>query len=262
MHPKYEILIGDHSMAARGKRMLQALLAARTHDVVQSNVYTGTTTVLMMYGAGLESRRLALQQHLDGGGRAVIWDLGYWQRDDHMRLAIDGLHPTAAHLALAPPDSSRFQFQLREDADPAGPILLIGLGVKSAALYKVRPMEWERKKARELQERFPGRKIKWRPKGTLYAEIPGTELCRGGTIEEALVGCSLVVCRHSNVGVDACIAGVPVETQDGAALALYKDNPNPTPAQRAEFLRRLGYWNWNPLEAPLIWDWIERALKV
>lgn len=261
MHTGYEVLIGDHAMAARGKRMLEALLKCRTAPrVVRSSVYTGTSRVLMMYGAGLESRRVALEKHLGNGGRAVIWDLGYWERDDHMRLAIDGLHPTAQHLALAPASGSRFTFKLREDADPAGPILLIGLGIKSAALYKVNPMEWERKKAKELQQRFPGRKIKWRPKGTLYAEIQGTELCRGGTIEEALKGCSLVVCRHSNVGVDACIAGVPVETEDGATLALYKGNPNPTAEQRTEFLRRLGYWNWKPSEAPDIWQWIERAV--
>lgn len=263
MHPGYEVLIGDHAMAARGKRMLEALLRCpqQPPNVFRSSVYTGTRKVLMMYGAGLDSRRFALTQHLNKGGRAVIWDLGYWERDDHMRLSIDALHPVAKHLALAPPaPRSRFAFQLREDANPAGPILLIGLGVKSAALYKVNPMEWERRKAKELQQRFPGRTIKWRPKGTLYAEIPGTDLCRGGTIEEALQGCSLVVCRHSNVGVDACIAGVPVETEDGAALALYKGNPTPTVEQRTEFLRQLGWWNWKPEEAPHIWKWIERVL--
>lgn len=261
MHAGYEVLIGDHSMAARGKRILEAMLDTARPNTHRSPYYTGTRRVLMMYGAGLESRRLALEEHLRKGGRAVIWDLGYWDREEHMRLAIDGLHPTAAHLDLAPPaPASRRHHTLRNDADPNGPILLIGLGMKSAALYHVKVMEWERKKAAELRQRFPGRKIKWRPKGTLYAEIPGTQLCRDGSIEEALAGCSLVVCRHSNVGVDACIAGVPVETDDGAARALYHGNPNPSPDQRSEFLRKLGYWNWSPAEAASAWKWIEGAL--
>ena len=37
-----------------------------------------------------------------------------------------------------------------------------------------------------------------------------------GTIADVLNGCSVVVCRHSNVAVDACIAGVPVECEGGA----------------------------------------------
>lgn len=86
--------------------------------------------------------------------------------------------------------------------------------------------------------------------------MPDTVSRWGMPIDEALRGASLVVCRHSNVAVDACVAGIPVECDDGAAAALYRGNPNPTREQRAEFLRRLTFWEWRPDEAAQAWDWI------
>lgn len=255
-----EILIGDAAMSRRGKRMLEAMIAAAP-AAVPTERYTGRYRTLMMYGAGLESRIVALRAHRAAGGRTVIWDLGYWDREDAMRLAIDTLHPTAAQLAMAPAQGCRHPVTLREDADPDGPILLVGLGRKSAALYGLQPMEWERAKLAKLQKRYPGRAIHWRPKkGRGVDLLAGTKPRGGVPIEDALRGCSLVVCRHSNVGVDAAIAGIPVDTEDGAARSLYADGL-PTPAQRAEFLRRLGWWNWRPLEAPLAWEWIAGALN-
>jgi hypothetical protein len=63
-------------------------------------------------------------------------------------------------------------------------------------------------------------------------------------------GCSLVVCRHSNVAIDACIAGVPVECDDGAAFALYRNGPQPDENARREFLGRLAWWNWGGTRPP------------
>ena len=66
----------------------------------------------------------------------------------------------------------------------------------------------ELRKASELQQRFPGRSIIVRQK---RAQVP---------IDQALRGASLVVCHHSNCAVDAIIAGVPFECEDGAAYWL------------------------------------------
>ena len=73
-------------------------------------------------------------------------------------------------------------------------------------------------------------------------------------------GASLVVCSHSNVAVDACIAGIPVDCTDGAALALYKDNQNPTVERRLEFLRSLAWWQWSTREAPQAWEFIKGVI--
>lgn len=260
MRDGFEVLF-DGTMSRRGERMLKALLAKAPVGTLPKKAYSGKVKTIVMYGAGLDCRVKALAKHKAAGGRAVIWDLGYWDRDDAMRLSIDTLHPTANQLAMAPATGNRGELVLREDADPNGPVLLVGLGVKSCALYGLKPMEWESAALRRIQQQFPGRAVLWRPKGKEVTPLPGTKLHHGMTIEEALRGCSLVICRHSNVAVDACVAGVPVETQDGAALALYRDNPAPSRTDRAEFLRRLGWWNWRPNEARQAWAWIQEVLS-
>lgn len=251
-----EILIGDAKMSKRGYHMLSAMLKAAPKGTVASDRYTGAHKLLMMYGAGLPSRHEALEAHRKAGGTVVVWDLGYWDRDDAMRLSIGSLHPTAEQLSMAP-EGCRRQHVLREDADPNGPILLVGLGVKSGLLYGLQTMEWEHGQMFRLRQ--TGKKILWRPKGRQTPKLNGATLCHGMPIEEALKGCSLVVCRHSNVAVDACIAGVPVECEDGAARALYQFGKTPSREQRAEFLRRLGWWNWRPSEAAQAWNWIRKV---
>lgn len=251
-----EVLIGDVKMSQRGTRMLKAMLATAPKGTVATRAYTGRHKLLMMYGAGLPQRHAALEAHKAAGGTAVVWDLGYWDREDAMRLSIGSLHPTAEQLALAP-EGSRRDHTLREDADPSGPILLIGLGVKSGRLYGLQTMQWELAQMPRLKAM--GREILWRPKGKQTSILPGATLRHGMPIEEALKGCSLVVCRHSNVAVDACIAGVPVECEDGAAWTLYRHGSNPNREKRAEFLRRLGWWNWRPTEAAQAWDWIQKV---
>lgn len=256
-----EILIDDGTMSRRGRRMLDAMIAAAPAGSVTSARYAGRRRMLMMYGAGLESRRIALAQHRAAGGRVIVWDLGYWEREEGgMRLSVDSLHPTGGQLALAPAEGARHEVALREDAVETGPIMLVGLGTKSCALYGLQAMEWERAKFRKLHQRFPDRRIVWRPKGKRFQPIAGTRLSRGEPIEDAMRGCSLVVCRHSNVAVDACVAGIPVECEDGAARALYRGNREPTREQRAEFLRRLGWFNWHPGEAADAWQWIEKVV--
>ena len=252
-----EILI-DAPMAQRGKRMLQALADTAPADSLISSSYTGTRRLLVMYGAGLAQRQQAARAHLRRGGRVVMWDLGYWDRDDAMRMSVDGLHPTPAQIAAAPA-AGRRQVALREDADPAGPVLLIGIGPKSAALLGLQFLEWESMVLARLKATMPGRRVLWRPKGRHAVQLQGAKLRHEMNIEEALRGCSLVVCRHSNVAVDACVAGVPVSCEGGAALALYGGNPAPTKEQRAEFLARLSWFNWRPAEAAQAWAWIERA---
>ena len=215
----------------------------------------------MLYGPGSPVRLPIVRGHVERGGRVAMWDLGYWNRETAMRLSVDALHPKPEHLEMAPAGPGRREFQLREDASAGGPVLLIGLGSKSVFAYGIKDtMAWERRQLKHLRQRFPQRTIYWRPKGRKVIPLPGTTLMHSMPIEKALRGCSLVVCRHSNVAVDACVAGVPVECEDGAALALYRDNPAPTAAERAEFLRRLTWWEWDRSEAREAWAWTERVV--
>lgn len=260
MREGWEILADWPSLNAKATRMMRALLEAAPKGAQAVGQYTGTKRLLMLYGPGSPVKLPVVHRHLRQGGRVAMWDLGYWDRGDAMRLSVDALHPTAEQIAMTPVTGRR-EFTLREDADPAGPILLVGLGPKSVYAYDLRPgQEWERAKVRELRARFPRRQIVWRPKGHYAVPLQDLQVRHGMPIEEALRGCSMVVCRHSNVAVDACIAGIPVECEDGAAAALYRGNPAPTPEQRLEFLHRLSWWNWSRLEAGAAWDWIERVV--
>lgn len=246
-------------MANRGKRMMAAMLETAPAGSVASRKYSGKRRLLMMYGAGLDSRKAALTAHLNAGGHVAMWDLAYFERDEAMRLSIDSLHPTKTQLDMAP-DTARYAHDLRMHANPDGPILLVGIGPKSCLLYGLKPLEWENMKLAELRTRFPKREILWRPKGRAATPFSGLRMRHGMPIQEALVGCSLVVCRHSNCAVDAVIAGIPVECEDGAALALYRDNPAPNAVQRSDFLRKLGWWNWKPSEAGQAWEWIWKVV--
>ena len=217
---------------------------------------------LMTYGLGHLGRRPWQEAHKRAGGRVIGWDLGYWHRDVplqfSMRLTIDDDHP---HRLIKPMPGARWQaagIALRDDYDPAGPIVLVGLGRKQRALMKLYGQEWELRTAATLRRRYPGRRIVYRPKRE--------ERLRGfptvdGSIESVLRGASLVVCHHSNVAVDACIAGIPVECQDGAALALYRGNPAPSREQRMAFLQSLAWWQWTPGEAPAAWDFVKEYMK-
>lgn len=258
MHDGAELLI-DPPLSVRGEKFLRAFAACAPDGTKVTSAYKGMRRLLMLYGPGSPRKLPVIKQHLMAGGQVASWDLGYWDRERSMRLAINGLHPTQAQLALAPDEPGRRSFDLREDADPAGPIMLVGLGPKSCFAYGLSPMEWEMWALKDLQARFPGRRIVWRPKGRNGYGLKALELRHGMPIEDGLRGCSLVVCRHSNVAVDACIAGVPVECSDGAAAALYAGSSAPTREQRAEFLRRLSWWEWGRGEAAAAWAWIRKV---
>jgi hypothetical protein len=216
---------------------------------------------MVLYGVGNPDQDLARRRQLERG-RVVHWDAGYFGRgkkNGYMRVAIDGDHPQT-WLDKTPDDPSRWQthnIALREDCDPAGHILLVGLGKKSRSY--LRADNWEARKLAELQRRFPGRRIVYRPKPKHTSPVLGCETDQESPIEKLLRGCALVVCRHSNVAVDGIVAGVPFEAEDGAAMWL-KDKPF-TIENRLSFLHRLCWWQWKPDEAAQAWAFIRGQVK-
>lgn len=240
--------------------MLQALAKRAPIPVVVRNTYVPGPGLLVTYGTGHEVRRPWWQQHVAAGGRCIGLDLGYWDREEPdaaMRVTLDDDHPPQW---IRPEAAARWDARavpLREAAG-AGPALLIGQGVKAVRVRREQPLQWERRQVERL--RALGHAVMYRPKRPTDPVPAGVTVSRHGTIDEALQGVSLVVCRHSNVSVDACLAGVPVACEGGAASALYGSdlcNPTrPTPAQRLEFLRSLAWWNWRPSEARQAWSYL------
>jgi hypothetical protein len=264
---RVEVLLTD-DLAERGRRMLEAMIAAAPaagiEPVVSPKGYRGDCELLMAYGTGHPIRRPYWQRHRRAGRRCIGWDLGYWSRAGDgfsMRATIDDDHPPRL---IRPEPAERWEaagIELREDADPRGPIMLVGMGIKAARLHAGQLLAWETRRLAALRQEFPGRAIIFRPKRPGGPPLRGAALARPGPIEEALRGCSLVVCRHSNVAVDACIAGIPVRCDDGAALALYARGPAPTRDERLGFLRSLAWWQWKPEEAFEAWRYLKGRIQ-
>jgi hypothetical protein len=118
-----------------------------------------------------------------------------------------------------------------------------------------------------IRKAYPNRRVVYRPKPNNEAPLGiDCEQISSGPIEEVLRGAFLVVCRHSNVAVDACIAGIPVVCEGGAASAIYGNDltaPRTVSREdRARFLQRLAWWQWSrsQIQHGEFWLWLEAAL--
>ena len=250
-------ILTDPDMMIRGARMIEALIAASPIPITPSVRYTGTADLLVTYGTGHPLRRQWLQRHRASGRHCIGLDLGYWGADT-MRVTIDTDHPPQW---IQTEDPSRWDsqgIQLRNEFNPKGHAVIVGMGRKSLTVHGLRPLEWE---ARAVNiAKSMGLTPLLKTKRANYAGLPGVATAKG-SMEEALKGAALVICRHSNAAVDACIAGVPVICEDGAALALYRGNPSPSVDQRLEFLRSLAWWNYRIDEAALCWTYLLSRLR-
>lgn len=259
-----EFLHDPSTTNLKGRTMIDALLQScpRPGQCAVTSSYRGDARWLFLYGAGRSDRFEAVRKHLRRGGHSVCIDLGYWDRErGAMRVSVDALHPSEPMLDLAEYLRPRRAFTLRSDARKDGPIMLVGMGQKSNAQFGLDEMQWERGALERIRAEHPRAQVFLRPKKRAVANSLGLPQCVSLPIEEALRGCSLVVCRHSNVAIDACVAGVPVWCDDGAARALYSHSAAPLIEERLHFLRRLSWWNWSPFEAKELWRWLTQVAE-
>jgi hypothetical protein len=240
----------------------EALLLAVEQAVraAGDEIVTDRPEVLILYGVGAAVNDQARREQLARGGRVLHFDLGYFGRQKltgYVRMCLDRDHPQ--HLLDATPnDPERWAahgIKLREDAKANGPIVLVGLGRKSR-IYLGAP-NWERDKLKEIRSRLYGREVIFRPKRAADISLP-IRSDAVTPITALLRGASLVVCRHSNVAVDAAIAGVPFEAEDGAAMWLQAREF--TRENRLDFLRRLAHWQYRPDEAGEAWAFAKRMI--
>lgn len=268
--PSIEVLIcGEESVI--GTATVHAALRGAEEAgwrVTQTKAYRGGSDWLCVFGAGSKLRNDARERQIKAGGKAALWDLGYFSRGkdpakSYVRVSINHFHPWR-ELDRTPNDSSRWDAQgiaLRNDFDPAGHVVVAGMGPKSRVQFSM--YKWEIETLRSAQRRFPGRKILYRPKPQGHRDPTIAWEPRDGMSEIGVVlkGASLAICRHSNIAVDACIAGVPVETVDGAAFWLYSKTTNPDEAQRRDFLHRLSYWQYKLSEMAAAWGFLDRVTR-
>lgn len=263
----------------RGKRILEALqkgAAAAGVDAVTINQYKPNNDVLVIYGMGAADRIHIAADHVAAGGRLITWDVGYWDRKlqdkvRRFRFSIDGFHPPKFIFKTTPRSSNRFRKSGLKIMDgssynPSGPILLAGNGPKSNVIGAA---GWAAAKSSELRKVFPGKQIIYRPKpNNLHDQGVNCDGISMEPTDKAVARASLVVCRHSNLAVDACRLGIPVVCDDGAAASIYpqrlEDYKNQPDLQtRKDFIYRLAWWQWSPNECAegIVWPWLIEVLN-
>lgn len=215
--------------------------------------------VAITWGLGHPEGQRLIADARKTGRRVIGFDLGYWLRKDHFRVTFDHDHPQAIVMCRNHTWErwTRAGISLREDANPNGHVLLIGTGHKTAATYGEPSGDWEQRTGKDIRRKYPGRRYVFRskPGGKNDAVPHGFIADTSATIEAALKGCALVVCRNSNVAVDAIIAGVPFSCEDGAAMAVVDKQPLARDV-RMRFLHNLAHFQYTAaeLQEPVIWD--------
>ena len=247
----------------RAKTVLQALRSsadAAGFVTTTTKFYHGHRDWLVMWGIGAEGASLSRDNHIKSGGKVILWDMGYFPREKAngmLRPSINTDFPTK-WLSWTSDVSDRWQAQnitLRNDFDPGGPIILVGIGPKQREYRSPLLDTWEVRKFNELKVRFPGRTIIHRPKPKRpHPVIPRCAVDEKSRIEKLLEGASLVVAHQSNVAVDAVIAGIPIECEDGVATWL--DGKPYTVENRLSLLHRLSYWQYRPSEFITAWKFL------
>lgn len=230
--------------------------------------------VLLLYGWGGHEQQRALRFHQ---GNYVCFDLGYWQRDGFFdrkwRVSVNGWHcPRLISSGKLPPKIRFMHSRItpaKKGGRESGYILLIGNSRKSS---KVISPNWTRDKSLEIRAKYPGIKIAYKLKrpGEIEQGVSYDYLF-DGEIKDAIDGARLVVCRHSNVAVDAAIHGVPCVCDYGAGSVIYKSDlgrafeQQPSYKERMHFLRRLSWWQWSIREIKNDGQnfklWLERQLN-
>lgn len=239
--------------------------------------HIGEADRLIMWGLGNPVMAAAAESVRVRGAHFVTWDLGYFVRkgaddDRRWRVSIDRMHPDNIVMARnRPPERwDSLGIELRNDFNPNGPVILSGMGRKSAVWYGEEVGEWERKTALEIEERWPDRRHIFRPKPGHPGHcqgVPRFAIQSERSIEAALASASLVVVRHSNVAIDALIAGVPAVASGGIAaavvdLTLDGDHSPCDNGTRLRFLRNAAWFEYSIAEmaSPDMWDRIEEMI--
>lgn len=219
--------------------MLEGITAAGDKpDYLPESSWSRRTPAVGDYDAhvfyGLEGNLPRIFEYAAEVSRAVYIDLGYWGRRElgryagYHKLSVNARHPVS-YYRRPQHDGERFE-RFDKDVIPwsmsrspklerTGHILIAGMGAKGAAAEGQAPQEWERWAIAEIRK-YTDRAIVYRPKPSdpLASPIAGTRYSpKGHELAPELEDCWAVVTHHSNVAVDALLAGIPSFCWGGVA---------------------------------------------
>lgn len=202
-------------------------------------------------------------------GRPVVYiDLGYWGRvknDGHHKVVVNGRHPTD-YFQKRKHDDKRAKalgIEVQPWRKQGDHILLAGMGAKASVIAEHMVFEsFERAAIAQLRQ-HTARPIFYRPKPSCResGEIDGTVFSPPTQpLTDVLRNCHAVVTHHSNVAVEALVAGVPAFCMHGVAAPLsmqdYSQIERPLfPEGREQWVNDVAYtqWTWSEMAAGLPW---------
>lgn len=185
--------------------------------------------VAVFYGMRPPLDRLIPEAREDGR-KSVYIDLGYWGRHDGGRwrgfhkVSVNGRHPTEYFMRREHDDIRAKALGLKLEPWKKGGrhILVVGMSGRSCAIDGYQPNQWERETIARLKE-VTDRPIIYRPKPSWLGAVPlegASYSPKMQQLAEVLAGCHAVVTHHSNVAVDALVAGIPAFCWEGIATPL------------------------------------------
>lgn len=233
-----EVIVYYAPTNSRSKIVADAMFAGIKNQgervqLASSLSYKGPKSKTAIFYGWAQGLRKIFDDYSSTGRRAIYIDLGYWGRrkrtrfDGYHKFCLNSRHPTG-YFQNRPKAPARFR-ALGLDIKPwrkgGSDIIIAGMSAKAAAAEGFQPNQWERAMIARLRK-ITDRPLIYRPKPNWLGAkpLPGTIFQKDVDIETALRQAHAVVTHHSNVGIDALIAGVPVFSQEGAASVLAEAN--------------------------------------
>jgi hypothetical protein len=187
--------------------------------------------------------------------RFVHVDGGFWSRQTHYKVAI---RERWAPLAASEYDDSRlrsFGVMVRVAREPGRRMLVCGMSRKACADWGIPFQSWERAAIETLTK--AGAEVIYRPKPNAPNNGPldGAKFDESAFLEPVLAQIDGVATHHSNCGVDALAAGLPIFTEAGIAKPLsvehLADLPGATAPDigaRTRLLSQIAWHQWSCAE--------------
>jgi hypothetical protein len=147
-------------------------------------------------------------------------DLGFWLRDQYMKLALGDRWSPLANREFDEARLKRFGVKIEPTRTPGRRVLVCGMSAKAAGTWNLELEQWERQAVKRLRK--AGAKVTYRPKpqsrrGALIADVTYDQ---GRPIEGILAHVDAVVSHHSNAAIDAIAAGLPIFVETGISRAM------------------------------------------
>lgn len=201
----------------------------------------------------------------------VYIDLGYWQREKRTgfhRLAVNSWD-TATYMLRGCPsdrfDALDIKVEKAVDVSNRDTILIAGMSDKGANTHGYKPNVWEYS-ARDLVQRLcPEFSVIIRPKPTRRTPVKAA-------LADDLARARVVLTHHSNVALDAAVAGIPAHAVKGIGALLstgtltaarLREMSCAPIAERRAILRDAAYAQWDiaEMQQGRAWEYVREVLK-